>query len=186
MQVKLEDVFPMVAGQHMGSPFSHSAHIYQSRLVLLKTQLKFPLSNIPLFCVCFRLNYILGYHTTYVGTPQALQLRDETMAILRMAVEHWPHNCAALFLSKYLSWNADYLIFTFSPGSVLLSCKKKFGPSERMVSLFDLKLGRIWVGKQSQPHDVFICHPSFKIYAKSSFVLFSWNCTTKLCIWTQF
>jgi len=65
MQVKLEDVFPMVAGQHMGSPFSHSAHIYQSRL-----------------------NYILGYHTTYVGTPQALQLRDETMAILRMAVEH--------------------------------------------------------------------------------------------------
>jgi len=65
VQVKLEDVFPMVAGQHMGSPFSHSAHIYQSRL-----------------------NYILGYHTTYVGTPQALQLRDETMAILRMAVEH--------------------------------------------------------------------------------------------------
>jgi len=65
VQVKLEDVFPMAAGQHMGSPFSHSAHIYQSRL-----------------------NYILGYHTTYVGTPQALQLRDETMAILRMAVEH--------------------------------------------------------------------------------------------------
>ena len=31
LQVKLEDVFPMVAGQHMGSPFSHSAHIYQSR-----------------------------------------------------------------------------------------------------------------------------------------------------------
>ena len=34
MQVKLEDVFPMAAGQHMGSPFSHSAHIYQSRFVL--------------------------------------------------------------------------------------------------------------------------------------------------------
>ena len=42
------------------------------------------------FCHPFRLNYILGYHTTYVSTPQALQLRDETMAILRMAVEHWP------------------------------------------------------------------------------------------------
>ena len=37
MQVKLEDVFPMAAGQHMGSPFSHSAHIYQSRLVLTFT-----------------------------------------------------------------------------------------------------------------------------------------------------
>ena len=35
-----------------------------------------------------RLNYILGYHTTYVDTPKALQLRDETMALLRMAVEH--------------------------------------------------------------------------------------------------
>ena len=34
LQVKLEDVFPMVAGQHMGSPFSHSAHIYQSRLTV--------------------------------------------------------------------------------------------------------------------------------------------------------
>ena len=33
MQVKLEDVFPMVASHHMGSPFSHSAHIYQSRWV---------------------------------------------------------------------------------------------------------------------------------------------------------
>ena len=49
MQVKLEDVFPMVAGQHMGSPFSHSAHIYQSRLLLLKTHVKFTLSNILLF-----------------------------------------------------------------------------------------------------------------------------------------
>ena len=33
VQVKLEDVFPMVASHHMGSPFSHSAHIYQSRWV---------------------------------------------------------------------------------------------------------------------------------------------------------
>jgi len=31
VQVKLEDVFPMVAGQNMGSPFTHSAHLYQAR-----------------------------------------------------------------------------------------------------------------------------------------------------------
>lgn len=65
LQVKLEDVFPMVAAQNMGSPFSHTAHVYQGRL-----------------------NYLLGYHTTYVETPQALALRDETMGLLRMAVDH--------------------------------------------------------------------------------------------------
>ena len=46
------------------------------------------ITNIIIPSLNIRLNYILGYHTTYVGTPQALQLRDETMAILRMAVEH--------------------------------------------------------------------------------------------------
>jgi len=65
LQVKLEDVFPMVAAQNMGSPFTHSAHIYQGRL-----------------------NYVLAYYTTYVDTSQALLLRDETINILRMAVEH--------------------------------------------------------------------------------------------------
>ena len=106
MQVKLEDVFPMVASHHMGSPFSHSAHIYQSRWVHnfitfersswtpLKTGLflNVDVTDSPFLLGWvnhIRLNYILGYHTTYVCTPQALQLRDETMAILRMAVEHW-------------------------------------------------------------------------------------------------
>jgi hypothetical protein len=94
IQVKLEDVFPMVAGQNMGSPFSHSAHVYQGRLATtifatfkyrLKCKYKYKIQNTK-YC---RLNYILGYHTTYVETPRALQLRDETMALLRMAVEHW-------------------------------------------------------------------------------------------------
>ena len=60
---KLEDVFPMVSGQNMGSPVHHSCHIYQGRL-----------------------QYILTYFTTYIDTPAALMLRDETMNILRMAV----------------------------------------------------------------------------------------------------
>jgi len=64
VQVRMEDVFPMVAAQNMGSPFTHSAHIYQGRL-----------------------NYVLAYYTTYVDTSQALMLRDETINILRMAVE---------------------------------------------------------------------------------------------------
>ena len=34
-----------------------------------------------------RLNYVLAYYTTYVDTTQALMLRDETINILRMAVE---------------------------------------------------------------------------------------------------
>ena len=33
VQVRMEDVFPMVAAQNMGSPFTHSAHIYQGRYV---------------------------------------------------------------------------------------------------------------------------------------------------------
>ena len=49
-----------------------------------------------------RLNYILGYHTTYVCTPQALQLRDETMAILRMAVEHWLQILS--LASEFFTW----------------------------------------------------------------------------------
>jgi len=63
LQVKLEDVFPMQAGQNMGSPVHHSGHVYQGRL-----------------------QYILTYYTTYVDTSAALMLRDETMNILRMAV----------------------------------------------------------------------------------------------------
>ena len=63
LQVKLEDVFPMVAAQNLGSPVSHTAHIYQGRL-----------------------NYILGYFTTYIDTNLALRVRDETINILRMAV----------------------------------------------------------------------------------------------------
>ena len=67
LQVKLEDVFPMVAAQNLGSPVSHTAHIYQGRL-----------------------NYILGYFTTYIDTNLALRVRDETINILRMAVmELW-------------------------------------------------------------------------------------------------
>jgi len=54
----------MVAAQNMGSPFTHSAHIFQGRL-----------------------NYVLAYYTSYVDTSQALMLRDETINILRMAVE---------------------------------------------------------------------------------------------------
>lgn len=64
VQVRLEDVIPMVAAQNMGSPFTHSAHIFQGRL-----------------------NYVLAYYTSYVDTSQALMLRDETINILRMAVE---------------------------------------------------------------------------------------------------
>ena len=76
-------------------PVSTWAPLFHTQLIstragwsFLKLSSNLHLSNIPLFCIPFRLNYILGYHTTYVGTPQALQLRDETMAILRMAVEH--------------------------------------------------------------------------------------------------
>jgi len=63
LQVKLEDVFPMQAGQNMGSPVHHSCHLYQGRL-----------------------QYILAYFTSYVDTSSALLLRDETMNILRMYV----------------------------------------------------------------------------------------------------
>ena len=63
LQVKLEDVFPMQAGQNMGSPVHHSCHLYQGRL-----------------------QYILAYFTSYVDTSSALLLRDETMNKLRMYV----------------------------------------------------------------------------------------------------
>jgi len=63
--IRLEDVFHAVAAPNMGSPFSHSAHILHERL-----------------------NYFLCYHTTYVGDQRfAFNVRDETINILRMAVE---------------------------------------------------------------------------------------------------
>ena len=63
--VSQEDVFHAIAAPHMGSPFSHSAHILHDRL-----------------------NYFLSYHTTYVGDQTfAFNVRDETVNILRMAVE---------------------------------------------------------------------------------------------------
>ena len=61
--MKLEDVFPMVAGQNMGNALGHSVHVYQGRL-----------------------QYILTYYTSYTDTSTALMIRDETMNVLRMAV----------------------------------------------------------------------------------------------------
>lgn len=63
--VRLEDVLPLVAAHNMGSPFTHSAHVLNGRL-----------------------NYSLAFYTTYVDTTQALMLRDETINILRQAVDH--------------------------------------------------------------------------------------------------
>lgn len=63
--IRLEDVLHAVAAPNMGSPFSHSAHILHDRL-----------------------NYFLCYHTTYVKDQRfAFNVRDETINILRMAVE---------------------------------------------------------------------------------------------------
>ena len=58
MQVKLEDVFPMVASHHMGSPFSHSAHIYQSRwvhtFIIFKIKLDSSKDWLVVKCWCHR------------------------------------------------------------------------------------------------------------------------------------
>jgi hypothetical protein len=63
--IRLEDVLHVVAAPHMGSPFTHSAHVLHDRL-----------------------NYFLCYHTTYVPDQRyAFNVRDETINILRMAVE---------------------------------------------------------------------------------------------------
>jgi hypothetical protein len=35
----------------------------------------------------FRLNYVLGYFTCYADTAQALILRDETVNLLRLAID---------------------------------------------------------------------------------------------------
>ena len=61
----LEDVFYCQAAPSMGTPFTHSAHIFNGKL-----------------------NYILSYHTTYIKDQRmAFMIRDEVINILRMAVE---------------------------------------------------------------------------------------------------
>ena len=63
--VTLEDVFYCQAAPSMGTPFTHSAHIFKGKL-----------------------NYILSYHTSYVKDQRmAFMIRDEIINILRMAVE---------------------------------------------------------------------------------------------------
>jgi hypothetical protein len=63
--IRLEDVFHVVNGRGMGVPFQHSAHILHGKL-----------------------NYFLSYDTTLVQDQRhALMVRDETINILRMAVD---------------------------------------------------------------------------------------------------
>ena len=63
--VALEDIFYCQAAPSMGTPFTHSAHIFSGKL-----------------------NYILSYHTAYVKDQRmAFMIRDEIINILRMAVE---------------------------------------------------------------------------------------------------
>ena len=63
--MKLEDIFFCQAAPSMGTPFSHSAHIFNGKL-----------------------NYILSYHTAYISDQRmAFMIRDEIINILRMAVE---------------------------------------------------------------------------------------------------
>ena len=63
--VTLEDVFYGQAAPSMGTPFTHSAHIFNGKL-----------------------NYILSYHTSYIKDQRmAFMVRDEIINILRMAVE---------------------------------------------------------------------------------------------------
>ena len=63
--VTLEDVFYCQAAPSMGTPFTHSAHIFNGKL-----------------------NYILSYHTSYVKDQRmAFMIRDEIINIFRMAVE---------------------------------------------------------------------------------------------------
>ena len=63
--IQLEDVFHCQAAPTLGIPFYHSAHILHGKL-----------------------NYILAYNTAYVqDQSMAFMVRDETIHILRMAVE---------------------------------------------------------------------------------------------------
>ncbi len=62
--LRLEDVFHMTSGQHLGSPASHTAHVFRGQL-----------------------NYILLYHSTYLRQEVAFRIRDEVVDILRMATE---------------------------------------------------------------------------------------------------
>ena len=80
-QVKLEDVFPMVAGQSLGSALGHSVHVYQ-----VMTWSGEGHNNNENICLQGRLQYILTYYTSIADTSTALLIRDETMNVLRMSV----------------------------------------------------------------------------------------------------
>ena len=62
--IRLEDVFHVVAAQNMGSPLTITSHILYGKL-----------------------NYILMFHTTYIEASVAFKIRDEVSDILRMATE---------------------------------------------------------------------------------------------------
>ena len=79
-QVKLEDVFPMVAGQSLGSALGHSVHVYQ---VMTWSDGD---NDDESICLQGRLQYILTYYTSIADTSTALLIRDETMNVLRMSV----------------------------------------------------------------------------------------------------
>ena len=65
MNLTLEDVFYCQAAPSMGTPFTHSAHIFNGKL-----------------------SYILSYHKSYIKDQRmAFMIRDEIINILRMAVE---------------------------------------------------------------------------------------------------
>ncbi len=63
--IRLEDVFHMVNGVGMGIPFRHRVHILHGKL-----------------------NYVLTYDTALIKDQRyALMIRDETVNVLRMAVD---------------------------------------------------------------------------------------------------
>ena len=63
--IRLEDVFHVINGHGMGIPFYHSAHILHGKL-----------------------NYFLAYNTDLILDQRyALGIRDETINVLRMAVD---------------------------------------------------------------------------------------------------
>ena len=65
VNLTLEDVFFCQAAPSMGTPFTHSSHIFNGKL-----------------------NYVLSYHTSYIKDQRmAFMIRDEIINILRMAVE---------------------------------------------------------------------------------------------------
>ena len=65
VNLTLEDVFFCQAAPSMGTPFTHSAHIFNGKL-----------------------SYIFSYHTSYITDQRmAFMIRDEIINILRMAVE---------------------------------------------------------------------------------------------------